>query len=73
MSAPFIDLHVLRDDSTELTLYGDDHAAIAEPTPAQYLAALDRLDAAITLFRRVAVELRKDEAVAIAAKLRADE
>lgn len=47
MTRPFIDLHVLRDGSIELTLYGDDHQRIERPTPQQRADALRRLHDAL--------------------------
>jgi hypothetical protein len=47
MSAPFIDFHVLRDDTVELTLYGDDDAAIPNPDRDAILDALARVEDAV--------------------------
>jgi hypothetical protein len=57
---PFIDLHVLRDGSSELTLYGDDDQRIEEPTPAQLLDATTRLSDALARFERVVAALHHE-------------
>jgi hypothetical protein len=49
---PFIDLHVLRDGTTELSLYGDDGALIACPTADTVVDAVGRLQDAVNHLSR---------------------
>ena len=53
MTRPFIDLHVLRDGTTDLTLYGDDDQPITDPSPELMAFTLRRIDLAVERYRAV--------------------